>query len=363
MRAATATRPLVGGPSLGRATLVIGAGVVILLVSVVAAVGLGSVEVGLPEAIGIIGQRLGLPVTESWAATAPTILFEVRLPRVLAGALVGAGLGCAGVVFQALLRNPMADPYVIGTAAGASLGAVLAITAPVLVPALAVGAGSAWLGVGLAQALAFVGGLGAVALVLVVARQGGRSNMVTLLLTGYAVSSLLAAGVALLLVSSGRALASVVGWLLGSLGGAGYAELAIAAPLVLGGSVLLLFRWRTLNLLLLGDDAAAGLGVDLVPARRALVLLATLVTSAAVSLAGTIGFVGLVVPHVVRLAIGPDHRLLLPMSCLGGAALLVLADMAARLVGGVPVGVVTALIGAPFFLWLLHRAAGAATVP
>jgi iron complex transport system permease protein len=363
VRAAAATRSLVGGPSLGRATLVVGGAGAVLLAALVAGLGIGSVEVGLPEAIGIIGHRLGLPVTETWASTAPTILFEVRLPRVLAGALVGAGLGCAGVVFQALLRNPMADPYVIGTAAGASLGAVLAITAPVLLPALALGAGSAWLGIGLAQALAFVGGLAAVGLVLVVARQGGRSNMVTLLLTGYAVSSLLAAAVALLLVSSGRAISAVVGWLLGSLGGAGYAELAIAAPLVLAGSALLLFRWRTLNLLLMGDEAAAGLGVDLIPARRALVLLATLVTSAAVALAGTIGFVGLVVPHLVRLAIGPDHRLLLPVSCLGGAALLVVADMAARLVGGVPVGVVTALIGAPFFLWLLHRAAGSTSAP
>jgi iron complex transport system permease protein len=282
---------------------------------------------------------------------------------VLAGLLVGAGLGCAGVVFQALLRNPMADPYIIGSAAGASLGAVLAITAPVLVPALAVGAGTAWLGIGLAQGMAFAGGLGAVALVLAVSRTGGRTNMVTLLLTGYAVSSLLAAGVAVLLVSSGRALASVVGWLLGFLGGAGYPELAVAAPLILGGSVLLLLRWRTLNLLLLGDDAAAALGVDLVAARRTLVLLATLVTSAAVALAGTIGFIGLVVPHLVRLALGPDHRLLLPVSCLGGAALLVTADLVARLAGGVPVGVITALIGAPFFVWLLHRASAAASSP
>lgn len=363
MRASVAVRPLVGGPTLGRATLVLGGGSLLLGAVMLAAVSLGSVDVGLSEAVGIIAQRLGLPVTETWASTAPTILFEVRLPRVLAGAVVGAGLGAAGVVFQALLRNPMADPYIIGSAAGASLGAVLAITAPVLVPGLALGAGSAWLGIGLAQVLAFVGGLAAVLVVLAIAHQGGRSSVVTLLLTGYAVSSLLAAGVALLLVSSGRALASVVGWLLGSLGGAGYAELAVAAPLVLGGSALLLFRWRTLNLLLLGDEAAAALGVDLVPARRGLVVAATLVTSAAVALAGTIGFVGLVVPHLVRLLIGPDHRLLLPASCLGGAALLVGADVAARLAGGIPVGVVTALIGAPFFLWLLHRAAGAVTAP
>jgi iron complex transport system permease protein len=363
MRASVAARPLVGGPGVGRTTLVIGGGIGLVLLAVVAAIAVGSTEVGLGEALGIIGQRLGLPVSQSWASTAPTILFEIRLPRVLAGVVVGAGLGAAGVVFQALLRNPMADPYVIGAAAGASLGAVLAITAPIVMPVLAVGAGTAWLGIGLVQVAAFVGGLGAVALVLAVARQGGRSSMVTLLLTGYAVSSLLAAGTALLLVNSGRAMSAVVGWLLGSLGGVGYPELAIAAPLVLGGSVLLLLRWRTLNLLLLGDEAAAALGVDLVPARRGLVLLATVVTSAAVALAGTIGFVGLVVPHLVRLALGPDHRLLLPASCLGGAALLVSADLVARVAGGVPVGVVTALIGAPFFLWLLHRTSGASTAP
>ncbi|HEY7737648.1 MAG TPA: iron chelate uptake ABC transporter family permease subunit [Candidatus Limnocylindria bacterium] len=363
MRASVAARPLVGGPGLGRASLVIGAGIILVVVAALTAIAVGSTEVGLGDAIGILAQRLGIPVTESWAPTAPTILFEVRLPRVLAGIVVGAGLGAAGVVFQALLRNPMADPYVIGAAAGASLGAVLAITAPIILPVLAVGAGTAWLGIGLVQVAAFVGGLGAVAIVLAVARQGGRSSMVTLLLTGYAVSSLLAAGTALLLVNSGRAMSAVVGWLLGSLGGAGYPELAIAAPLVIGGSALLLVQWRTLNLLLLGDEAAAGLGVDLVPARRGLVLLATIVTSAAVALAGTIGFVGLVVPHLVRLVLGPDHRLLLPASCLGGAALLVTADLVARVAGGVPVGVVTALIGAPFFLWLLHRAATASTAP
>lgn len=363
MRASVAARPLVGGPGLGRSALVIGGGIGLVLVAVVAAIAVGSSEVGLGDALGIIGQRLGLPVAQAWPSTAPTILFEIRLPRVLAGVVVGAGLGAAGVVFQALLRNPMADPYVIGAAAGASLGAVLAITAPIVAPVLAIGAGTAWLGIGLVQVAAFVGGLGAVALVLAVARQGGRSSMVTLLLTGYAVSSLLAAGTALLLVNSGRAMSAVVGWLLGSLGGVGYPELAIAAPLVLGGSVLLLFRWRTLNLLLLGDDAAAALGIDLVPARRGLVLLATVVTSAAVALAGTIGFVGLVVPHIVRFALGPDHRLLLPASCLGGAALLVSADLVARVAGGVPVGVITALIGAPFFLWLLHRASSASTAP
>jgi iron complex transport system permease protein len=144
---------------------------------------------------------------------------------------------------------------------------------------------------------------------------------------------------------------------MGSLAGADYLDLVLAGPLVVTASVLILLRWRSLNLLLLGDEAAAHLGLDVPAERRALIILATISTSAAVAVAGTIGFVGLVVPHLVRLVLGPDHRLLVPASALGGATLLVAADLGARLVGGVPVGVITALIGAPFFLWLLSRSA------
>jgi iron complex transport system permease protein len=249
----------------------------------------------------------------------------------------------------------MADPYIIGTAAGASLGATLAIVLPLLAPALAIGAGSGWLGLGIVQLLAFVGGLGTVLLVIVVARQGGRLPSITLLLTGYAVSSLLAAGVSLLMFGSGRALAAIFAWLMGSLAGIGWVDLAIAAPIVVGVIAILLARWRSLNLLLLGDGPAAHLGLDVPRAKLRFTMLATLATSAVVAISGTIGFVGLVVPHVLRLVAGPDHRLLLPASAVLGAALLVLADLGARLSGGIPVGVVTAFVGAPFFLWLLRR--------
>jgi iron complex transport system permease protein len=218
-----------------------------------------------------------------------------------------------------------------------------------------VGGGGAWLGIGIVQLFAFAGGLGTVLLVIGVARQGGQLPSVTLLLTGYAISSLLAAGVSLLMFASGRALAAIFSWLMGSLAGVGWGDLAIAAPVVAVAFVLLMARWRTLNLLLLGDGPAAHLGVDVARAKLILTLLATLATSAVVAISGTIGFVGLVVPHVLRLAIGPDHRLLLPASAILGAALLALADLGARLAGGIPVGVVTALVGAPFFLWLLRR--------
>ena len=351
-----ATRPLVRGPALTRAAVVIGGGGALLLATLVVGVGLGSVALAPDEVVRVLGHRLlGLGLTSGVNASIETIVMDLRLPRVLGAMVVGAGLACAGTVFQAILRNAMADPYIIGTAAGASLGATMAIVLPLLLPALAIGAAGSWLGIGIVQLFAFAGGLGTVLLVIAVARQGNRLPSVTLLLTGYAVSSLLAAGVSLLMFASGRALAAIFSWLMGSLAGVGWGDLAIATPVVAVAFVGLMARWRILNLLLLGDGAAAHLGVDVGRAKLTLTLLATLATSAAVAISGTIGFVGLVVPHVLRLAIGPDHRLLLPASALLGATLLALADLGARMAGGIPVGVVTAFAGAPFFIWLLRR--------
>lgn len=344
---ATAVRRVTFGPSPGRTTLTLGLGAVLVVGAATAAVLAGTSGIGIGDAAAIVVHRLtGIgPVT--WPSSAETIVWELRLPRVLAGMLVGAGLACAGAVFQALLRNPLADPYIIGPAAGASLGAVAALLVPVTV--------AGWLGLGLVQLLAFVGGLAAVALVFTVARGRGGTPVVTLLLAGYAVSSLLSAAVALMIFNAGERLAAVISWLLGSLAGASWARVGFAAPLIVISFTLLLLRWRRLNALLLGEAQAAHLGLDVEREKRILVALAALATSAGVAISGTIGFVGLVVPHLVRLAAGPDHRLLLPASMLYGAGLLVLADLGARMAGGIPVGVVTALIGAPFFLWLLRR--------
>ena len=356
MRAGVAPRPIVRGPAASRAVLGLGGGAALLVLAAVAAVALGSVPVSGDELVRIVGHRLlGIGASSGVDASLETIVVDLRLPRVLGAAVVGAGLAAAGTIFQAVLRNPLADPYLIGTAAGASLGATAAIVLPLVVPGLALGLGSAWLGIGVVQVLAFAGGLGTVLVVVGIARQGGRLPSVTLLLTGYAVSSLLAAGVALLMVASGRALAAIFAWLMGSLAAVGWLDLAIATPVVLTVFVLTYARWRRLNLLLLGDEAAAHLGMDVGAEKLRLTVLASLATSAVVAIAGTIGFVGLVVPHLLRLVVGPDHRLLLPASVLCGAALLVLADLGARLAGGIPVGVVTALVGAPFFLWLLRR--------
>jgi iron complex transport system permease protein len=344
-------RPLVLGPTIGRATLVLSAGTALLVAVALAAVAVGTAGVGPAEAAAIVAHRLFGIGSVTWPASAETILWELRVPRVVAGMVVGAGLACAGTVFQALLRNPLADPYIIGTAAGASFGAVTALLLPALLP-IAIGT---WAGIGLVQALAFTGALATVLVVFTVARGRSGTPVIALLLAGYAISSLLAAGVALLMFLSGDRLTAVVTWLLGSLAGASWPRLAVAAPLIVVSFSLVLVRWRGLNALLLGEQAAAHLGVDLEREKRILTGLAALATSAGVAISGTIGFVGLVVPHLLRLAFGPDHRLLLPASMVYGAALLVLADLGARMAGGIPVGVVTALIGAPFFLWLLRR--------
>jgi iron complex transport system permease protein len=254
MSATATARPIALGPSLGRTTVVLATGVALVVVAAAVAVALGTSGVAPDQVLAIVLHRVTGMGAVTWPASAETIVLELRLPRVVAGMVVGAGLACAGTVFQALLRNPLADPYIIGTAAGASLGAVAAL----LLPVATIG----WLGIGTVQAFAFAGGLGAVLVVFAVARGRGGTPVVTLLLAGYAISSLLSAGVAFLLFTSGDRLAAVVSWLLGSLAGASWPRLAIAAPIIIVAFSLLLVRWRRLNALLLGEAAAAGLGVE-----------------------------------------------------------------------------------------------------
>jgi iron complex transport system permease protein len=347
---ALASRRLAVG-SIGRArrapaVLALG-GVTALGVALVLGVGLGTVAIAPADTLAILAERLfGIDLGRTSTPAVETIVWELRLPRVLTSMVVGCGLAVAGATFQGLLRNPLADPYVLGTASGAALGAAIAVVIPVRV---------AFLGFGLLHGLAFVGALAAVFTVYRLSRIGGMSALTSLLLTGYAVGSLLAAGLAMAMYLSGAALRQIFSYLLGGFDTAGWPQLAGAVPLVALGCVLILVRARALNGLLLGEEAAAHLGVDIRRERAILLALASLVTAAAVAVSGLIGFVGLVVPHVVRLIVGPNARLVLPLSALGGAGLLAFADLAARLLGEIPVGVVTAVIGAPFFLFLLRR--------
>jgi len=324
------------------------AGLLALFVALVLGVGLGSVTVAPGDTLAILGHRLlGLDLPVTWTPAMETIVMELRLPRVLTAMVVGVGLAVAGATFQGLLRNPLADPYVLGTASGAALGASLAVLIPVRALVLEFG---------LLNGFAFVGALVAVWVVYSLARTSPLSPLTGLLLTGYAVGSLLAAGLAMAMYLSGAGLRQIFNYLLGGFDGASWMRLAVASSLILIGTVAIGVRARSLNGLLLGEEPAAHLGVDVRRERAILLGLASLVTAAGVAVAGLIGFVGLVVPHLVRLVVGPDARLVLPLSALGGAILLSSADLVARMLGEIPVGVVTAVIGAPFFLLLLRRA-------
>jgi iron complex transport system permease protein len=330
-----------------RPMLLFGAGLALLLAAVCSGVVLGNVPVPLGDTIAILGHRLfGLPAAVTWPASAETILVELRLPRVVSALVVGTGLAVAGATFQGLLRNPLADPYVLGTASGAALGAAIAVVVPVQV---------AFLGLGLTNLLAFAGALVAVAIVLRLAGGGGNGSLTSMLLTGYAVGSLLAAGLAMAMYLSGQNLRQIFFYLLGSFATASWTQLAFGLPIVAAGTALIIARSRSLNAMLLGEEAALHFGLNVRRERTILLALASLVTAAAVALAGLIGFVGLVVPHVVRLVVGPNARLVLPLAALYGASFLILADLAARIPGELPVGIITAVVGAPFFLALLRR--------
>ena len=322
-------------------------GLGLLAVALLAGVAGGTVAIAPGDTLGILGRRLlGLDLAPTWAATSETIVVDLRLPRVLTAMVVGGGLAVSGAAFQGLLRNPLADPYVLGTASGAAFGAAIAVIIPVRVLILEFG---------LLHGLAFLGALGAVFVVYKLSRVGATSPMTSLLLTGYAVSSLLAAGLAMAMYLSGAGLRQIFAYLLGGFDAASWGRLAVAAPLIALASLGILLRARSLNGMLLGEEAAAHLGVDVRRERALLLALASLATAAAVAVSGLIGFVGLVAPHVVRLVVGPNARLVLPLAALLGASLMVAADLAARLLGDIPVGVITAVIGAPFFLALLRR--------
>jgi iron complex transport system permease protein len=331
-----------------RPVLLAGGGLVALLTVTLLGVGLGSVAVAPADTLAILAHRLlPLNIPQTWTPVAETIIWDLRLPRVLEALIVGLGLAVAGTTFQGLLRNPLADPYVLGTASGAALGAAIAVLIPIRIEILAFG---------LLQAFAFAGALLAVTAVYRLSRTTGGSPMTSLLLTGYALGSLLAAGLAMAMYLSGAALRQIFAYLLGSFDNASWGELAGVIPIIGIASALILLRARTLNGLLLGEETAAHLGVDVRRERAILLALASLITAAAVAVSGLIGFVGLVVPHVVRMLVGPNARLVLPLSAIGGAVLMISADLVARLLGEIPVGVITAVIGAPFFLFVLRRA-------
>lgn len=280
--------------------------------------------------------------------TAALILFEIRLPRLILAVAVGASLSVSGAAFQGIFRNSLADPYVIGASSGAALGAALAITLGLVLPGP----------LSPASLCAFAGALGAVCLAFVIARSvGNPPPAAALLLAGAALGAFFSALLSLVLVLKDRDLYRVYYWLLGSLNGTSWAELPAVLPVMFLGCVLVFLGGRPLDLLLQGEEVAESLGIDVPKTRGFIALGASLAAAAAVSAAGIIGFVGLIAPHAVRMITGPVHKRLLPAAALMGALLLVLADIGARSLGAVefPIGIITSLGGAPFFIYLLAR--------
>lgn len=315
---------------------------------------LGPVSLPLADTL-LAGLRLlGLPLGGEGLQQAELILAQIRLPRSLLGLAVGAVLALSGVAMQGLFRNPLADPGLVGVSGGAALGAAIAIV------------GGSYLG-GLPPALApyllsfcaFAGGLAVTALVYRFGRRDGQTHVATMLLAGVALTAMAGAGVGLFTyLADDAGLRSLTFWNLGSLNGASYARLWPLLLVTLGVAAWLPRRAAALNALLLGESEARHLGFDVERVKLELVLCTALGVGAAVAAAGLIGFIGLVVPHLMRLLVGPDHRVLLPASLLAGASLLLLADLVARLLlapAELPIGIVTALLGAPFFLYLLVR--------
>lgn len=331
----------------GRPLLLGGVALCGLVLTLLAGVGLGTVQIGPAETLGVILRRtVGVDLGITWTPAVETIVWDLRVPRVLTSMVIGTGLAVAGVVFQGLLRNPLADPYVLGTASGAALGAALAVVLPIQV---------AFLAFTLLHGFAFIGALFAAWLVFRIGGGGGPGGLTRLLLTGYAIASVLTAFLTLAMYISGSELRQIFSFLLGGLAGSSWPRLALAAPLILLSCVLVFGRARALDGMLLGDATAHDLGIDVRRERRALLALGSMATAAGVAISGLIGFVGLVVPHVVRLIVGPRAGFVVPISALVGAWLLSAADLVARLLGDIPVGVVMALIGAPFFVLLLGR--------
>lgn len=329
--------------------LVIVALVAALAVTTVVSITSGQYELSPTALIGVLLRGIGIDT--AWAPAAATdygVIYNLRLPRLVLGLLVGAALAVSGVLMQAIFGNPLADAGVVGVSSGAALGAAASITF-----------GLATFGLWTTPVFAFLGGLVAVFSVYLLSRSGGRTEVVTLLLTGIAINAIAGAGMAFLtFLGTTSTREQIVFWQLGSLNGALWSNIQLVAPLVAVGVVVALLVARSLDLFALGERTARHLGVRVELLRLAVIVTVALLVCAAVAFAGIIGFAGLVVPHLMRMIIGPAHLPLVISSALGGALLIALADLVARTavpLADLPIGMITSLVGGPFFLWLLVR--------
>ncbi len=321
-----------------------------LVVVAVVATTLGSVRIPLLTSFQVFVSHLPfVHIAPTWPSGTETILLDIRLPRVILAGLVGAALGVAGATYQGLFRNPLADPYLIGVAQGASLGAVIGFLVPLN-----------WhvLGVGVVPLFAFAGAVFSTAAVYMLARVGKTMPVTTLILAGVALGALLGSITSYLVINSGDRLHSIVFWLMGTFSLSRWTDVGMVLPYIIVGVGVILLYARPLNIMQLDEEQAQHLGINVERLKLILLGAATLITAAAVAFVGTIGFVGIIIPHAVRLLWGADYRFLLPLSVLSGGLFMILADLIARTAQApseIPIGVITAAVGAPFFLFLLRK--------
>ncbi|MDI6902228.1 MAG: iron chelate uptake ABC transporter family permease subunit [Methanocellales archaeon] len=324
--------------------------IVVLGLTIIITATLGPAHISPLVVLKMLASRLPLVdrlVTPSWSVAEDTIIFQIRLPRIILGVFVGAALGVAGATMQGLFKNPMADPYIIGISSGAALGATFAIAF-----------GLNLLGIHTIPLMAFIFAVGAIFLVYNIASVGGKLPVGTLLLAGIAVSLFLSAITSFMMYISGEKLHGIVFWLMGGLWARSWDHVWMAVPWICLGSAIIYIFARDLNVMLLGEEPAQHLGIEVEILKKIMMVSASLIAAAAVAVSGIIGFVGLIIPHIMRILVGPDHRILLPGSALVGGIFLVWADTLARTIIApteLPVGIITALFGGPFFIYLLRK--------
>tara|TARA_Y100000590_G_scaffold422743_1_gene527790 strand:- start:181 stop:1209 length:1029 start_codon:yes stop_codon:yes gene_type:complete len=323
---------------------------VILITAIILGVAIGSVPIPPRIIMDLILNRMSITnITIEEISKYSTILFDIRMPRVALMALTGAALATAGATYQGLFRNPLADPYLVGVASGAGLGATIAITTNL---------NSDPLGISIITIAAFAGGIITVGIVVMTARVSKTTPVTTMLLAGIAIGSFATASTTLLMLRRPDGLQRAFNWMLGAYLGGGWTPVKIMIPYMVLGSLFIFINARALNVFQLGEEQAQQLGINVERLKIILIAAATLMTASAVAFGGLIGFVGLIVPHALRILTGPDYRRLLPCCLLGGASFLILSDLAARNIMApqeLPVGIITALTGTPFFIFLLRK--------
>ena len=326
---------------------------IVLMLGIVISSMTGVADISIDKAVRILLSKLPLVddliSLDDIKKNQITIIWQIRLPRIILAAFVGMGLSVSGAAFQGMFKNPMAYPYVLGISSGAALGAAIA-----MIFGLGIGA----IGIGGVTLFAFIGAILTVSLVYLIAKTGTKIPASTLLLAGISINYLFSAAISLLMLFNHAQIEKIVFWLMGSVSAASWNQVYILVPIVVLGTIGIGIFSRDLNIMLLGEDSANSLGVEVERVKKILLFISSMIVASAVSVSGIIGFVGLIVPHTIRLLIGPDNRVLIPFSAIGGAIFMILADTMARVAippTELPVGSITSLFGAPYFIYLLVK--------